>query len=80
MSTASEEVQHLAGDALEQLRALHREARLRAYLSSPTRLYSWKELEPAIGEVERAAQRAPATALTAIRAAVQRLVEFLGPL
>ncbi len=63
--------------ALDRLRTLRREARLRAYLSSPERLSAWKRLEAALNDVERVAERTPNASLAEICTAVACVLEFL---
>ncbi len=66
--------------AVDELRMLRDEARVRLHLASMDARTAWDQMEPAIADAEREAQRASVSALERVEATVKRLREYIAAL
>jgi hypothetical protein len=80
MEPATKELAMEMQKAIEQVRGLRDEAKLKTHLASMDARAAWDRLEPKINEAERTATQALVAALREVEATAEKLREFVSSL
>ncbi|HEY2510553.1 MAG TPA: hypothetical protein VGI39_06845 [Polyangiaceae bacterium] len=80
MTTKTKDLETAARDALNEVRALGQETRLKVHLASMDAKVAWTRIEPKLAQAERDALEVSSTALHRIQETAANLREFLASL